>query len=283
MVDISISIVSYNTKDLLRKCLTSIINKVKGISFEIIVVDNASTDGTVEMIEKRFLNVKLIKNKKNNFFAKANNQALAIAKGKYFLILNSDTYFIDNSVKKLVTYMEEAQDVGAVEGLELYGKRKIIPTGSGFSSPLIDFYELSILGKRIANIRLLDKYRLKNKDRKKTFFVDVACDAFLCSRTNLLNKIKGYDEHLLLYYTENDLCLRIKKEGFSIVHLGNAKIIHKVSSSVRKIGFKKLDIYYSDMLYFYKKHDFVLSGYALYFLLKVEEYLLKIFRPNINT
>lgn len=282
-MDITISIVSYKTKDLLRRCLQSIYRQAKEVDFEIVVVDNASSDGSVAMVKKEFPKVRLIKNKENKFFTRAHNQSLKIAKGKYFLLLNSDTYFIDNAIKKLVLYMEKNREVGAIDGLEMHEDGSVISTGSKFSTPLIDFYELSLIGKRIANKKKVNNYRIKNHDRKKTFPIDVACDAFLCSRTKLLKELKGYDEHYLLYYTENDLCYRIKQKGYKIFHVGDIKVIHRVSSSVKKLGWKKLDIYYSDMLYYYRKHGYSVSRYALFFLLKIEEYLLKIFRPNMNT
>lgn len=298
-MDISISIVSYNTSKLLERCIRSIFKYTKGIKFEVIVVDNNSSDESVQMLERKFSQVTLIKNKANKYYTGANNQSLKIAKGKYFLILNSDTYFIDNSIKKMIDYMEENSDVGACEGLEIYedgaddppaggegarlrAKRdrrgRLVPTGSRFSTPLIDFYELSFIGKRFKNRKMIDKYRIVNKKRDELFDIDVGCDAFLMVHKNILDKVGGYDEKFLLYYTENDLCLRIKKLGYKIVHLGNAKVIHTVSASVKKLGFKKMDIYYQDMLWYYRKHGYILAGTLLYILLKLEGVVLRIIR-----
>lgn len=278
MIDVTISIVSYNTKGLLKRCLESIYKNAKGIRFEVIVVDNNSSDDSVKMLENKFPQVKLIKNKVNKYYTGANNQSLKIAKGKYFVILNSDTYFVDNSIKKMVDYMEENPDVGACEGLEIYENGTLVPTGSKFSTPLIDFYELSIIGNKLKNNNLINKYRLTEYDRKDIFEVDVGCDAFLMVRKKILDKIGGYDERFLLYYTENDLCLRIKKLGYRIVHFGNAKVIHTVSASVKKLGFKKMDIYYQDMLLYYRKHGNKVAGTLLYVLLKLEEVILRIIK-----
>lgn len=280
-LDVTISIVSYNTKDYLKKCIDSIINHTKGISFEIIVVDNASTDGTQEFMKNKYPIVKFIKNKKNRFYTLANNQALKISKGKNFLILNADTWFRDNSIKKMADYMDGHGDIGAIEGLEIYEDGRLVPNGSGISTPLIDFYELSILGKKIKNKKLIDKYRYSGKNRKDTFEIEVGCDAFLMVRTNLMKKIKGYDKNLLLYYTENDLCLRIEKLGYKIIHYGDAYVYHKISVSANKLKWKKLDIYYKDLRYYYKKHGFGTAGTLLYAQLKMEMFLLKIFRPNM--
>jgi len=256
----------------------SIYKFTKKVKYEIIVIDNDSSDGSVEMVKKEFPKVKLITNNKNLYFTKANNQALEIAKGKYFLILNSDTYFINNSIEKMFDYMEKNKDTGACEGLELYESRKTLNTGSKFSTPLIDFYELSLIGSKIANKRLINNYRITDKDREDTFEIEVGCDAFLMVKTLIMKKIKGYDERLLLYYTENDLCLRIKKLGFKIIHLGKAEVIHKVSASVKKLNWKRIDIYYQDLLHYYIKHGFIISGFLLFFFLKCEETLLRIIK-----
>src|SRR3989344_8158848 len=119
-INVTISIASYNTIKELKKCIESIYEHTKGITFEIIVVDNASTDGTPSMIEKNFPKLILLKNKENKFYGGANNQALSIAQGKYFLILNADTHFKDDSIKKMASYMDRNKEVGAVEGLEIY-------------------------------------------------------------------------------------------------------------------------------------------------------------------
>lgn len=278
---VSISIVSYNTRDLLRRCLKSIIQKTKDLSFEVIVVDNGSSDGSWQMVEKDFPKVILIRNDRNEFFTKANNQALNISKGKYFILLNSDTYFEDNAIKKIVAFFEKNPRVGAIEGLELYENRRQIPNGSRFSTPLIDFYELSFIGKRISDKHLLDAYRLRYENRRETFPIDVGCDAFLAVRKDVWRKINGYDEQFLLYYTENDLCKRIKQKGYEIIHLGSAHVVHSVSASADKLRFKKMYIYYKDMLRYYLKYGYIVSGILLYLLLQCELFLLQMLRPKM--
>jgi GT2 family glycosyltransferase len=166
--------------------------------------------------------------------------------------------------------------VDACEGLEIYENGKILETGSLFSTPLIDFYELSLIGKRIADKPMIAGYRLATNDRKKDFDVDVACDAFLLVRKKVLDKLKGYDEKFLLYYTENDLCLRIKKMGKRVVHLGDVTVIHRVSASVVNLGWRKTDIYYHDLFHYYWKHGYKFSGTGLFCLLKFEEFLLQV-------
>ena len=280
-MDVSISIVSYNTRDLLKRCLASVYKYTKNIKYEIIVVDNASSDGTVEMVKDNFPKVKIVANKTNVFYTTANNQALKKTSGRYILILNSDTYFVDNSVKKMMDYMDRHENVGAAEGMEIYEDGKVVPTGSRKSTPLIDFYELSLVGKRIQDKKLIKYYRIGSKSRRNNFEVDVACDAFIIVRGNLLKKIKGYNPALKLYYTENDICRRIKGEGYKIMHLGDVKVMHSVSVSANKLKWKKLDLYYLDLLNFYSISGKKPQGIILFILLKLEEYILMFVRPGM--
>ena len=275
-VDVSIIIVSFNTHKFLEKCLNSLLRFTKGISFEIIVIDNNSSDKSVELVKKKFPQIKLIANKVNKFFTGANNQGAKIARGKYLLFFAPDAYLIDNSVKKIFDYLQIHESVGACEGLELYENGKPVPTGSKVTSPLIDFFELSLIGSKIKNQKLINDFRIKNKKRSQDFEVDVGCDAFLMIRSDLFKKIKMYDTGMKLYYTENDLCHKIKSEGFSIVHLGSAKIIHTVSVSTNALGWKKNDIYYEDLRTYYKKHKQGILGNLLYLDLKIEKQLLQI-------
>ena len=281
--DLSISIVSYNTKDWLRKCLKSIINMTKNLKFEIFVVDNDSKDGSVEMVAEEFPQVKLIANKNNNFYTKANNQSLSRAKGKYFLILNCDTFFIDNSLKRMVDYLEKNPKVGAIEGLQLYLDQSPVLTGGNQSSPLLDFYTLSWVGNKIANQRKIANFRLEEKDRRQTFLAEVICDAFLMARTGLLKDIGGYDENLRLYYTENDLCQRIISKGFKTVHFGGGEVMHSVNASSKKLGRKKINnIYLQDLLKYYTKWGKGLAGRLLYWDLKIEYWFLEHLKPSFR-
>jgi len=280
-MDVTIAIVSYNTKMLLKRCLDSIVKHTKDISYEIIVVDNRSTDGSLEMLKQRGKEIKVIANRQNNYFAKANNQAFKKTKSRYFLILNPDTYFTDNSVKSLVDYMDTHPEVGIAEGVEYYENGDILTTGSLAASPLIDFFELSVIGKRLAPEGKIKAFRYDHISRKRTFEIESACGAFMIIRTELYRKLHGFDENLLLYYTDNDLCVRTLKEGYKIMHYAGASVVHAVSSSTNKIGWKKLDIYYQDLLTYHRKNGQPVFGLLLAMLLRLEKKALQIFRPQM--
>ncbi len=259
--DLTISIVSYNTKDLLRRCLTSIYKHTKTNSFEVIVIDNNSSDDSAQMVKKEFPKVKLIQNKKNNYYTKANNQALKIARGKYFLILNSDIYLKSNTLKTLVNYLNTHPQVGSVEPLQVDEQGTPLPTGTKHSHPLADLINLTLLHKFFKNIPFIKKITQSQLDRSKTWETDVVCDAVMMIPTQLLRQLNGYDPKMLLYYTENDLCLRLQQQGFKNIHLGTAKVWHTVSASTDQLGWKKVNHYYAiDAQAYYAKHFHPLLG-----------------------
>lgn len=274
-MDLTVGILSYNTKDLLRKCLKSIIKHTKGLSYELIIIENASHDGSLEMLKKEFPQITLIANKKNNFFAKGYNQIMKKASGKYFIMLNSDTYLKNNAFKKMTDFMKE-NNLPAVEGLELLPNGKPISTGSLFRTPLSDFYELSLLGRIFKNKKYIDKVRLKKFNRKKTFEIDVGCNAYMCVETKLLKDIGGYDNKFVLYYTEDDLSQRIKKKGHKIMHYANSFVIHEDAKSTMQLGWRRYHLFYKDLLTYHKKYNNALQAYFLFYLLNIELSLLKV-------
>jgi len=276
-IDLTISIASYNTKELLKRCLESIYQHTKDVNFEIIVVDNASKDDSALMVKKDFPQVKLIRNRVNKFYTIANNQALKLAKAKYFLILNSDIFFKTNALKKMIDYLKKNSQVGALEPLQKYEDNSLALTGSQHSSPLLDFFQFTWLGRQIKNKKLLDKYRLIRKNRTKIWSADVICDAVFLSRTKLLKQIGGFDEHLKLYYTENDLCRKIQQKGYKTVHLGNVSVSHRVSASTNKVDWNIIsDIYAFDALEYYLKYHPKTSAWLLFLSMQINNMLVSL-------
>lgn len=264
LVGLTISIVSFNTQDLLRRCLASIYQYTKNLNFEVIVVDNASKDGSVKMVKKYFPRVKLIVNKTNRYYTKANNQVLRLAQGKYFLILNSDTYLTSNALKKLVDYLNHHPKVGAVEPLQRYEDGRIAATGSKHNTVWLDLIELTIL-HRLIKPKSLSRFRMESFNRKLTYPAEVISDGAMMTKTDLIKNLHGYDENLKLYYTENDLCRRIQAQKFTTVHLGSAQVWHTVSASTAKAGWKTISqIYSRDTLAYYLKYGGKISAFVLF-------------------
>jgi len=272
-VQLTISIVSYNTKALLNNCLDSIYKNIKNISFEVIVVDNNSTDGTIEMLEEKFPRIKLIKNKENVGFAKANNQAILKSRGKYFLLLNSDTVVLPGSIEKMMEFMDSNLEAGAVSC------RLIFPDGS--PQPWINVYSNMGTNLWIILLRIFQVKRLISKPGWRRFLikyfkrilgkainsyfdcyrngqvireVDFGSGACLLVRREVIEKVGLLDENFFMYYEDADWCIRIKRAGWKIYFLSNVKIIHYEGKSSNDLIWRISPPRYKSACYFFKKY-----------------------------
>lgn len=227
-MDLSIIIISYNTKNLLKECLTSIHKNVGHIKFEILVVDNNSQDGSPEMMEKHFPRLKLIKNRENKGFASANNVGIKESKGKYLLLLNSDTLVLPGSLEKMVRFMDRTPEAGAV-GCKLFN-----PDGS-----------LQSLGRG----RNLKQHG--NSEAKEVTWVEGSC---LMVRREVVNKVGLMDENFFFYSEDMDWCRRIRLAHWKIFVLPQAKIIHYGGGSIRKWNGEIISQAYQSGYYYVQKH-----------------------------
>lgn len=223
---LSIIIISFNTKELLRDCLLSIYKSLTIRFFEIIIVDNASTDGSSEMIETDFKEVKIIKNIENKGFAKANNQALQIAKGKYFLLLNSDTILKGGAIETIVGFMENHEEVAAVGPKVLNIDGTLQSKGRYFPS----IYEAFLLCFRI--YKFFPSVIRKNmfpkifRDDNTICKVDWVSGCCILLRKDVVDKIGLLDESFFFYGEEVEWCYRAKKADYNTYYLPNAEIFH---------------------------------------------------------
>lgn len=255
MIDLSICIVNYNTKQHLQKCLRSIFKNTSGLNFEVLVVDNGSADNSVKMVETTFPKVKIIVSKKNLYFSKAYNLALKKSVGTYCLILNSDTLIPKNSLRDVFIFMQKHPAVAAASCREVNENGQVDKTCSRFPTPIIEFLESNILTKPFRQSSLLKKYRYSSWRRNSTKEVDVIPGSFIFTRRSTLEKVGYFDGNLLLYYGEYDLCFRIKQVGEKIYHLGEITIIHLRSQTVKLLPQSQIfKIALEDMLYYYRKH-----------------------------
>lgn len=249
---VSIIIVSYNTKQLLQSCLASIFEHLKGLPLQVIVVDNASTDGSAEMVDKHFKQVTLIVNRKNYGFSKGNNIGQRHAKGKYLLFLNSDTEVIDESIVAMIDLLEKNETVGIVGGfLES-------PDKARQQRCFGKFYNL-----RAVMLMVFGADRFERLDRgERIQEVDWVSGGFMLIRHDLLTKLGGFDERFFMYVEDMDLCWRAKKMGYKTYFYPPAKAIHKGQGSSNR-AFAIVHIY-TGLLYFFKKH----RSYGAYLILK---------------
>lgn len=238
---VSIIIVSFNTKDLLRACLSSVQNHLKGFDYEIIVVDNYSNDGSSEMVKTEFKEIMLIENKENVGFGKANNIGAKKAKGEALLFLNSDTQFVDDSLKKMVSLFGNNEKIGVVGG-KLKNASGAIEQSAG------KFYSLFNLVLVLFGLEHIGFVRY-NGEKRETDWVSGGC---MLVRRSLFEKLKGFDENMFMYVEDMEFCYRVKKEGFAVWYYPKMKAIHISFGSSNK-AFAIIHIY-QGILYFYKKH-----------------------------
>ena len=260
-VDLSIIILSFNTKDLLRTCLTTVFASVlEDYQMEVIVCDNQSTDESVAMVKKEFGRVICIQNGKNLGFAAGNNPGIRRAKGRYILLLNTDTEVGADTFAKMISYMDTNQDVGASTC------KVMLPTGDidpachrGFPTPWASITYLLKLEKLFPTSVLFGQYHQGYKGLTTIHEVDCIVGAFFMVRANVIKKIGLLDEDYFMYGEDIDWCYRIKKAGFKIVFNPETLILHRKKQSGRANILKKrrteTEIYFHRYNWlFYTKH-----------------------------
>ena len=254
-MDISIIIVNYNVKEFLQNLLYSIHKASSNISKEIIIVDNASDDGSVELIREKFPSAKLIANSKNLGFGKANNQALKVAQGKYILLINPDTLVSEDTLEKLIRFFEKNQDAGLV------GCKILNPDGSlqlacrrSFPGPWTSFCKVTGLSNLFPNSKLFARYNLTYLSEDQTYEVDAISGSFMMMRKEVYDKVGGFDEEFFMYGEDLDLCYRIQKSGYKVFYVHNTQIIHYKGESTKRSSLDETDMFYNAMHLFVKKH-----------------------------
>lgn len=255
MTKLSIIIVSWNVRELLRKCLTSIFYQTK-IPFEVIVVDNASRDGSAEMVAKNFPQVRLIRNMKNVGFGKANNQGVKLARGEYVIFLNDDTEIKNGALDTMVTWLDRHSAVGVIgarllnpDGTLQRGTARCFPTFKVLATMLLGWHSFLLHKKWLRQHYLLDE----------TFTHDTAVDqvmgASLMTRKSLLDKLGGFDEEFWIWFEEIDLCQRYHEAGYQVYVVSQAAIIHHQGKSfVQIIKLKKFCQLTRSLLIYSRKH-----------------------------
>lgn len=249
---VSIIILSYNTKDLLRNCIQSLYTHFLNFSFEIIVVDNASQDGSCEMVRKVFPKVTLVENKENFGFTKGNNIGVQHAKGTSVLFLNSDTMVQNASIHNMVTFMEKNSHVGIVGG-------RLQNTDGSEQRAYGTFYTLL----RVCFMLFAgDKGELLASHINDTRSVDWVSGGCMLVRKSVFEQLHGFDENIFMYMEDMELCYRAKKQGFAVYFFPEATVIHLGQGSSNR-SFAILHIY-KGLVYFYKKH----KSFSAYILVK---------------
>lgn len=288
-MDVSVIMVNYNTLELTKNTINSVMEKTKDLKYEIILVDNASTDGSIEFFEKEYKNkIIFIKNNENLGFGKANNKGIEIAKGKYVFLLNSDTLLINNAIKILFDFMEKNDNCGVCGG-NLFDIN-LKPTHS-FLKKLpcliseIDF-QLNFFSKifrKIINKRSDFNY---SKNEKEVGYIT---GADMMIRKKVLSETGMFDKDFFMYSEESELTYRIKQKGYKVISVPQAEIVHLEGKS-STFKEKKYHMFLeSKYKYFYKTSDFKICkyiyyvsqiGYFLRFLITFNKDYLKLIKIN---
>jgi GT2 family glycosyltransferase len=240
MLDLSIIIVNYNAREFLKKCIASILENIKNISYEVIVVDNNSSDDSSEMIRKEFPKVKLIANKVNSGFSKANNQGIKISeKSRYVLFLNPDTVVQKQAVERMIDFMDANKNVGASTcKLVMLNGKMDDAIHRGFPTPWNAFCHFSGAEKLFPKSKLFAGYSLGWKDFDSIHEIDVLAGAFMLVRRNAGEEAKWWDEDYFFYGEDIDFCYMLKQKGWRIYYVPDVFITHYkgVSGGIKTVS-----------------------------------------------
>jgi len=268
MIDLSIIIVSYNTSDFLKGCLGSIKATSKGFTYEIIVVDNASSDNSLEMLKMEFPEVILIKNQENIGFSKANNMGVGKSKGRYVLFLNPDTVVYKESLLDMIKFMDRHKEAGAAT-CKLLMQDGILDDAShrGFPNPWNSFSYFLGLSKLFPKSKLFGGYNLGFLDLSNTHEIDACAGAFIIVRRLAGEQIEWWDEDYFFYGEDLEFCFRLKEIGWKIYFVPSVSALHykgvsggikenskKITTASVETKKRSTDWRFNAMKIFYRKH-----------------------------
>ena len=280
MIDVSIIIVNYKTCELLCNCIQSIISETKIYSYEVIVIDNASKDGSANIVKKKYPHIKLIENKTNKGFAYANNQGINITKGDYILLLNPDTVIIQSAIDKMIHYIKSNTHINALGCKLLNADMSLQPSCYRFPRllPLIaNILHLWII-LPLRKTFLLSS--LLNKGYEDIHPVDCVRGACLLTYKGIFKEIGLLDESFFMYAEETDWCYRLKKSGYSLYYFPEAKIIHYQGQS-SKINYTTNMIQRQESIKIYYIKHYGKTVANIYLLLMFINNLIKIVEYSI--
>jgi len=257
-LQLSIIIVNYNVREFLANLFDTLYKAIEGIEAEIIVVDNASADGSQEYIKQNHPGVILIENQVNGGFSKANNLGLKRAKGKFLLLLNPDTLVREDTFRVMMEYMESDSSIG------MAGCKILNPDGTlqlacrrSFPSPWVSFCRITGLSSIFPKSPLFARYNLTYLDENQSYEVDAISGSFMMVKREVYEKMGGLDESYFMYGEDLDWCLRVQKTGYKVHYVHSTQIIHYKGESTKRSSIDETRHFYNAMHLFVKKN---LSG-----------------------
>ncbi|NND94395.1 MAG: glycosyltransferase [Flavobacteriales bacterium] len=291
---LSVIIVNYNVEYFLEQCLNSVLKASEGIEYEIIVVDNASVDGSLDMMQRRFPDVHLIANKDNRGFSKANNQGILESKGEYVLLLNPDTVVEEETFTTCLEFMEKHENTGGLGIKMLDGKGNFLPESKrGLPTPSVAFYKIFGLSSLFPRSKKFNRYHLGHLDPDSIHEVEILSGAFMFLRRSALDEVGLLDEDYFMYGEDIDLSYRLIKGGFKNYYLPHTRIIHYKGESTKKTSINYVLVFYNAMRIFARKHFSTqharsynklieLAIYARAFLSLLKRFIQKLIHPLLD-
>ena len=267
MVDVSIIIVSYNTRDLVLQCIASVIECMEQVTaggrlsvdaraisrgYEIIVVDNASTDSSAATILRRFPEVRLIANDFNRGFAAANNQAIAVSQGRFLFFLNPDTLVRQNAITELMRFLNRYPRVGVATGKLINPDGSLQHSAFHFPSLWMELLDHFPFSQRLVNSALNGRY--SRLDYRRPFEIDHPLGACMMVRREVVGRVGAFSEDFFLYCEEIDWCMRIKQDGWRIFYLPQAVVVHYGGQSTRQEPERSFLELWRSRLILFRKH-----------------------------
>lgn len=261
--------------------MASVYAQTKDVEFEVIVVDNASVDGSPEMVKQEFPGAMLIANCENRGFASANNQGFVVAKGRYVLLLNSDTIILDHAIDKAVAFADTRADAGVIGCRVLNADRSLQTTCFMFPSMLNMLLMSSYLYKVFPKSRFFGRARMSWWDRSDVREVDVVAGCFMLVRREAMDRVGGMDEQFFMYSEETDWCYRFWQAGWKVIYAPVCEIIHYLGASSKQRQQQMTLQVWGSTLQFFRKHSTALvygaacSLVALFFMLRAPYWLVR--------
>jgi N-acetylglucosaminyl-diphospho-decaprenol L-rhamnosyltransferase len=288
--DLSIVIVNWNVRELLRHCLHSIFQPpTSNFQIEVIVVDSASSDGSVAMVEEEFPQVHLIANSENVGFTVGNNQGIAVSRGRYILLLNPDTEIVGDALATMVEYMDDHPQVGALGPQLLNPDGSIQSSRRRFPALATAFLESTVLQQWFPHNRVIRHYYVADRPEDEIQEVDWVTGACLLARRETIEEVGLLDEGFFMYSEELDWCRRAKERGWRVVYLPTARVIHYGAQSSEQVkSFQHIQFQRSKIRYFRKHHGswqaevlrlFVLATYLYQLIVEALKWLVGHKRP----
>jgi len=254
---VSAVVVNWNTRDVLLECLGSLVAVQEDLPIEIVVVDNASADGSADAVRDAFPEVQLLASRRNSGFGTANNRAFRHCRGQYLLLVNPDVRVTAEAVRGLVEFMDERDDAGAAGVQLVYPDERLQNSYDNFPTPLTE-----LVSKHLLRLLFPARFPSKRKLVTEPMPVDVIIGAFLILRAEIVEELGGFDENYFLFVEETDLCRCIRDSGRKIYHVPNLRVYHGFHhSQARAPALAALESARSTYYYF-KKHDKHLAGVA---------------------